>query len=148
MFGRIFAGGACATLALIVIAGPARAEGTANVRQSDGSTENYVHVHLRLSGQTLWVRSDDRQSTLEVRGAACSSTGLIERCLASATKLHSDGRAEPISLNHGTLYVNLTGDAQALSHTSQQLGPHQVLVLLNTARGTIVAVKGTLDRSK
>ena len=51
MFGRIFAGGACATLALIVIAGPARAEGTANVRQSDGSTENYVHVHLRLSGQ-------------------------------------------------------------------------------------------------
>ena len=126
MFGRIFAGGACATLA----------------------TETYLHVRLRLNGQTLWVRSPDRESTLEVSGAACSSTGLIERCLATATKLHGDGKAQPIPLNHGTLYINLTGDAQPMRHTSQQLGPHQVLVLLNTARGTIVSLKGTLDQIK
>ncbi len=135
-------------LALLLTAFPARADGIAYVHQSDGSNETYLHVHLRLSGETLWARSNDRQSTLEITGAACSSTGAVERCLATATKLHGDGKHQPISLKHGTLYINLTGSSQPMSHTSQQLGPHQVMVLLNTSRGTIVSLKGTLDQAK
>ncbi len=134
--------------ALVLATGAARAEGVTRVRQSDGATQIYRNVNLRLSGQTLWLRSPDRKGVLEVASGACSFAGEIQRCLPFTTTLHQHGNTHQIELERGTVYLNLTDAAHGLPHSSERLGPREVLVLLHTVHGTIVSVKGTLDEVK
>jgi len=134
--------------ALIGHAFPAVAEGTTRIQQADGTTQIYHHVMMRMSGATLSLRSSDRQGMLEVTSGACTYLGGLQRCLPYKTIYHDHGTAHTIALEHGTVYTNMTGDAVRLPHSGDRLGPHEVMVLLHTIRGTYVSVKGTLDQLK
>jgi hypothetical protein len=46
------------------------------------------------------------------------------------------------------VYLNQTDVPQPMRHSSELLGPHEVMVLLNTTAGTIISVKGILDDVK
>jgi hypothetical protein len=127
---------------------PANAAGVTRVQQSDGSVQVYQNVAMSLSGQTLLLRSRDRKGELEVSSDACSAMGAVQRCLPYSTVLRQHGQAHTIALERGTVFFNLSGDPQTLRHSSRRLGPHEVLVLLHTMRGTIVSVEGTLDTVK
>jgi hypothetical protein len=135
-------------LAFGLIAAPASARGTTRVQQADGSVQTYTNVEMQMSGATLRLRSSDRKATLEVASSACSLMGEVQRCLPYATTLTQHGATHTIGLERGTVYMNLSGETQPMRHTSQTLGPHEVLLLLHTTRGTIVSVKGTLDGAK
>jgi hypothetical protein len=143
---------ACALLmalaALVLTRVPVNAEGVTRVQQSDGTVQTYDGVNIRLAGETLWLRSPDHRGVLEVTTGACSFVGQLQRCLPFVTTLHQHGATHQIALEHGAVYVNLTDAAHRLPHSSQHLGAHAVLVLLHTAHGTYVSVKGTLDSVK
>jgi hypothetical protein len=85
---------------------------------------------------------------LEVESGACSFVGQLQRCLPFATKLHQHGKTHQITLEHGAVYMNLTTALAQMPHSSQELAPNSVLVLLHTAHGTYVSVRGTLDAVK
>jgi hypothetical protein len=121
---------------------------TARVQQADGSVQVYQNVEMRLVGQTLYLTSPNRKDTLDVTSSACSLIGEVQRCLPFATTLHKQGATHHIELERGTIYLNLSSETQPMRHTTQSLGPHGVLLLLHTARGTIVSAKGTLDGLK
>ncbi len=135
-------------LAFGLITATANATGTTRVQQADGSVQTYTNVEMQISGATLRLRSSDRKATLEVASSACSLIGEVQRCLPYATTLRQHGATHIIELEHGTVYLNLSGETQPMSHSSQTLGPHEVLLLLHTTRGTIVSAKGTLDGAK
>jgi hypothetical protein len=129
-------------------AGFARAEGVARVQQPDGMIEFYDHTSARLVGRTLWLRSGDHKGVLEVASDACAYAGEIKRCLPYSTILRQHGVSHQIALEHGMVYFNLTGDAHALPHSAELLGPHAVMVVLKSLRGTYVTFEGTLDAVK
>jgi hypothetical protein len=141
-----------ATLAILIAfalaTAAASARGTTRVQQADGSVQIYHDVDMQIIGATLRLRSPDRKDTLEVASSACSLVGEVQRCLPYATTLYRHGVTHHIPLERGTVYVNRSGDAQTLQHSSQSLGPHQVLLLLHTMRGTILSAQGTLDGDK
>ncbi len=149
MSRRRFSLGISATLAaFVLVTGAVNAEGVTRVQQSDGSIQVYRHVNIQLAGQTLWVRSPDRRGVLEVASGACSFAGQIQRCLPFMAALHQHGKTHQIALEHGTVYLNLTDAVHHLAHSSERLGPRDVLVFLHTMHGTYVSVKGTLDKVK
>jgi len=141
-----------ATLATLLAFGltsaAANARGTTRVQQADGSVQTYTNVEMQMSGATLRLRSSDRMATLDVASSACSLMGLVQRCLPYATTLSQRGATHTIELERGTVYMNLSGETQPMRHTSQTLGPHEVLLMLHTTRGTIVSAKGTLDGAR
>ncbi len=134
--------------ALTGSASHAAAEGITRIQQVDGTTQVYRHVMMRMAGPTLWLRSGDHKGVLEVTSGACTYLGGLQRCLPYKTIYHDHGVAHTISLEHGTVYTNMTADAVRLPHSADRLGPHEVMVLLHTMRGTYVSVKGTLDQIK
>jgi hypothetical protein len=134
--------------ALIGSVHPAGAEGITRIQQADGTTQVYAHVMMRVAGQTLTLRSGDRHGVLEVTSGACTYRSGLQRCLPYKTIYRHDGIAHTIVLEHGTVYSNLTSAAVRLPHSADRLGPHEVMVLLHTIRGTYVSVKGTLDQIK
>jgi hypothetical protein len=149
MCGRRITLTICAMLGSFVLtAAAASAEGVTRVQQSDGTVQVYEHVSIRLDGQNLWLRSADGMGVLEVADGACSFVREIQRCLPFETTLHQHGESHAIALEHGTVYLNLTDDPHRLPHSDDRLAPHNVLVLLHTARGTYISVKGTLDAVK
>jgi len=135
-------------LALGLYSSAADAAGTTRVQQADGSVQTYRNVEMQLIGKTLRLRSSDRKATLDVASGACSLFGEVQRCLPFATTLRQHGATHTIELEHGTVYLNLSGETQPMRHTTQTLGPHEVMLLLHTTRGTIVSAKGTLDSTK
>jgi hypothetical protein len=134
--------------ALIAAVAPAASEGITRIQQADGTTQVYHHVMMRMSGRTLWLRSGDHRGILEVTSGACRYLDGLQRCLPYQTVYHDHGVAHTIALEHGTVYTNTTGENVQLPHSADRLGPHEVLVLLHTMRGTYVSVKGTLDQIK
>jgi len=138
-----------AILAAVLLVGDAAgAEGLATIQQSDGSTRTYTHVHMHLVGRTLYLRSPDRRDIIEIMTNACSFAATLERCLPYLTTLHKPGSTHTIELERGIVYVNIGATVAHLPHSSQGLGPRDVLVYLHTTRGTMISVHGSLDRSK
>jgi hypothetical protein len=118
------------------------------VQQHDGTLQTNDHVRIRMVGQTLWIHSGDRKGVLEVASGACSFVREMQRCLPYATSLHQHGNTHQITLQHGTVYLNLTGELHHLPRSSEGVPPNGVLVLLRTMHGTYVSVRGTLDEVK
>jgi hypothetical protein len=140
---------AFATLAAaLACAGAAHAEGMTTVTQSDGSTQTYAHVRMRLDGTKLFLTSPNGKDVLEITTGACSFPMSVERCLPYDTVLHRDGHAHPIALIRGALYFNTTTDVQHLPHSTQVLAPGNVVVHLHTMRGTLISAQGRLDNAK
>lgn len=147
-YGHLRAGlGVVASLGFLLgaTAAPSAASGLTRIQQSDGTVQTYPDAHLRLRGNTLWITSADKRGVLEVVNGACSYAGELQRCLTGAVTLHQHGLTHAIAIEHGTVYLNLTPDAQTLPHSGDQLAPHDVLVAFRTQRGTFVSVRGTLD---
>lgn len=147
---RTYAGATAAALlfAAQLCMAPAQAKGVTLIQQRDGSVQTYKDVDIRLAKRTLTLRSADRKGVLTIVDGACSFTGALERCLPYAVNLTQSGKTRSIALSYGTVFLNLSGTEQRLTHSSDRLAPHTALVLLKTARGTYVTVKGTLDEVK
>jgi len=138
-----------AILAAILLVGDAAgAEGMASIQQSDGSSRTYKHVHMHLVGRTLYLHSPDRRDMLEIMTSACSFADSLERCLPYLTTLHRPGSTHVIALERGVVYVNTSATVAHLPHSSQGLGPNDVLVHLHTVRGTLITAQGRLDAAK
>lgn len=133
-----------AALAIATIS-VASAKGVTLVQQADGSVHTYIDVNIRLSGQTLWLRSADRKGVLKIGNGACSFIGAIQRCLPYAVALIQDGKTRQIAILHGTVFLNLSNAAQHLPRSSEELAPRTILALWRTVRGTYVTIKGSLD---
>lgn len=124
---------------------PAGATGTMRVQQSNGTVQVYQDVLIRVAQRTLRIGSKDKKGVLVIDRAACTYAGTILRCLPSTMKLEQAGQTKVIQLITGTIYVNLTDDTQQLRHSSTQLAPHDILLALQTKRGTYVSVHGHID---
>jgi hypothetical protein len=124
---------------------PAGATGTMRVQQSNGTVQVYHDVLIRVAQRTLRIGSKDRKGVLVIDRAACTYAGAVMRCLPSTMKLEQSGQTKEIQLITGTIYVNLTDDTQQLHHSSTQLAPHDILLALQTKRGTYVSVHGHID---
>jgi hypothetical protein len=138
----------CCALALWLAAGSANAKGVTLIQQKNGNVKTYSDVFMALSGQTLTLRSADGKGVLRIMTGACSFAGSVQRCLPYSVLLTQSGRTRTIALAYGSVYLNLTSSAGRLPLSSEMLAPRTVLVLLKTARGTYVTVKGTLDEVK
>ncbi len=136
-----------ALIAVLAIAtlSPASAKGVTLIQRADGSVHTYVDVNIRLSGQTLWLRSADRKGVLRIVNGACSFMGAVQRCLPYAVSLIQDGKTHQIAISHGTVFLNLSNTAQRLTNSSEHLAPRTILALWRTVRGTYVTIKGKLD---
>jgi len=136
-----------ALIAVLAIAtlSPASAKGVTLIERADGSVHTYVDVNIRLSGQTLWLRSADRKGVLKIVNGACSFMGAVQRCLPYAVALIQDGKTRQIAISHGTVFLNLSNAAQRLTNSSEELAPRTILALWRTVRGTYVTIKGKLD---
>jgi hypothetical protein len=123
----------------------ASAKGVTLVQQADGSVHTYIDVNIRLSGQTLWLRTADRKGVLKIGNGACSFVGAIQRCLPYSVALIQDGKTRQIAILHGTVFLNLSRTAARLPLSSEDLAPRTILALWRTVRGTYVTIKGSLD---
>lgn len=137
---------AMAVILAISTGGAASAKGVTLVQQSDGSVQTYLDVMISVTGQKLRLETADQKGVLEIKNGACSFVGEIQRCLPYAVTLTQHGKSRPILLTHGTVFLNLTNDAQTLPHSSEELAPRTVLALLHTQHGTYITVKGRIDK--
>jgi hypothetical protein len=127
------------------VASVADAKGTVRVEQSDGTTQVYPNVSLRVVNHTLRITTQDGKGTLVVTRAACSFEGDLMRCLPYELHLEQDGVESALDFQQGTLYYNKTNTNQQLSASSTQVPPNGILGLLRTKKGTIIAISGVVD---
>jgi len=142
----IFAG-ACGLVACVAFPSlPAQAKATVQIQQSDGSSQTYDDVSVKLvKNQALHLTTADGKGTLIINKAACSYIGEIQRCLPYSASLDQGGSTKPIDFKDGTAYANMTDQNQTLPLSSQQLPPRGIVMLLKTKIGTFISVKGTID---
>jgi hypothetical protein len=134
-------------IAIALSGSAANAKGTVRVDQHDGTVQQYHGSVIRIAGNTLRVFSPDTRDTLIISHAACSYVGDIQRCLPYRIALRRNGMNRTIGFDRGTVYLNLSAVAQPLPRSSTQVPPDGVVVFVRTARGTSIAVHGTIDRT-
>jgi hypothetical protein len=122
------------------------AKGTVRINQADGTDHLYAGSIIRLAGDTIRVFSPDSRDRLTISQTACSYVGEIQRCLPYKLILRRDGTDHTIGFDHGSVYFNPSAVARTLPRSSTQLPPNGVLVFVRTARGTSIAVHGTVDK--
>ena len=134
-------------LAMFIALGSAAfAKGTVRIDQSDGTTQSYRGSIIRVVGDTVRVFSPDNRDTLIISHAACTFVGDLKRCLPYRLALRRKGTDHAIGFDHGTVYFNPSASPQPLPRSSMELPPNGVLVFVRTARGTSIAVRGTIDK--
>lgn len=122
------------------------AKGIVRIDQADGTAQRYSGSIIRLVGNTIRVFSPDTRDTLIISHAACSYVGEIQRCLPDRLTLRRNGTDHAIGFNRGSVYYNPSAVAQPLPRSSMQLRPNGVLIFVRTARGTSIAVNGTVEK--
>jgi len=132
-------------LALAGAATVADAKGIARVQESDGTVRMYDVSLEVIDHRAVHIISADKKGTLIIGKAACSYAGEIERCLPYRIELDQFGRRHEIAFERGTEYLNRTATAQQLPMSSDHVPPHGILLVLLTARGTYITVRGTID---
>jgi hypothetical protein len=130
----------------LALSSVANAKGTVRIDQRDGTVQNYGGSVIRIVGDTIRVFSPDNRDTLIISHAACTYIGEIRRCLPYRLALRRNGADHTIGFDHGTVFFNPSAAAQPLPRSSEQLPPNGVLVFVRTARGTSIAVHGTIDK--
>jgi hypothetical protein len=122
------------------------AKGTVRIDQVDGTDRRYADSIIRLVGNTIRVFSPDSRDTLIISQTACSYVGEVQRCLPYKLTLRRNRTDHTIGFDRGAIYFNPSAVAQPLPRSSTQLPPNGVLVFVRTARGTSIAVHGTVDK--
>lgn len=143
---RVVAVGAGVAALALTLAVPARAEGTVRVQQTSGAVQNYDNVKIQILHQTLNVTTADGKGTLIIYRAACSYQGEIMACLPTGVTLVQGGDVSAIKIVSGTVYVNMTDDAQALPLSTMHVPAHGVVMALQTHVGTYITMNGTIDK--
>jgi hypothetical protein len=136
----------CACACVLAASSGAYAKGTVTVQQSDGSTQHYAGVTIRVVNKTLRITTADGLGTLTIDRAACSYVGDLMMCLPYDMTLTQGGGSHPLDFQRGTVYLNLTDAKQQLPLSSMQLPPQGILLSLTTKIGTIVNLNGTIDQ--
>jgi hypothetical protein len=142
---RIIATAVAASCFLAVAAGRAEATGTVRVQQHDGSVQVYNDVHIGIKNGSMALTSADGKGTLLIGKAACTKSGELIRCLPYDATLIQNSAEARIVLQSGTVWLNPSGSAQQLSHSSQQLPSHGVVMAVRTKAGTYVSLNGIVD---
>jgi hypothetical protein len=125
---------------------PAGAKGMVLIRQSDGDTNTYDHVTIKVLHGALYVTTADGKGTLVINRAACSHQAAILVCLVNNVTLIQGGKTRSIDLKTGTLYFNDTDSPQQLVLSTSKVPPHSLLMSMTTDIGTYVALTGRLDK--
>ena len=136
----------CACACFLTTSSEAYAKGTVTVQQSDGSTQRYAGVTIRVVNKTLRITTADGVGTLVIDRAACSYVGDLMMCLPYDMTLYQGGGAHQLDFQRGTVFLNLTDAKQQLPLSSMQLPPKGILLSLTTKIGTIVNLNGTIDQ--
>src|SRR5581483_12229701 len=89
---------------------PAAAKGTATIVHSDGRTDTYNDVAIKVIHGALYMTSADAKGTIVVHRAACSYQDKLMVCLLTSATLIQNGQTSPLDFRSGTVYVNSTGD--------------------------------------
>ena len=127
-------------------AGPALAGGTVVIRQSDGQTNVYHDVAIKVIHGALFMTSADGKGTMVIHQAACSYQGNLMVCFPTAVTLIQAGQTSPITVRTGTVYVNSTDDPQQLALSTVKVPPHSIMLSMSTKRGTFVSLVGRIDK--
>lgn len=125
---------------------PAGAGGTVMIRQSDGHTDVYHDVSIKIIHQALFLTSADGKGTLVINRAACAYQGQILVCFATGATLVQSGSSKPLDFKSGTVYFNLTGESQQLALSTQKVPAHSILLSFTTKRGTYISLNGRIDK--
>ena len=67
-------------------------------------------------------------------------------CFPTAVTLVQGGASKAVDLRNGTIYLNLTDQAQPLMLSTTKVPPHSMLLSFTTKLGTYVSVSGRIDR--
>jgi len=135
-------------IAAVCAFGPstARAMGTMTIQQSNGVTNVYRDVVIKVIHNALYMTSADGKGTLVINRAACSYQGDLMVCFATGATLVQAGQTSSLDFKHGTLYVNSTDDAQQLALSTAKVPAHGILLSFSTKIGTYVSLTGTIDK--
>ena len=131
---------------LALVPATAQATGTITIVQADGHTNVYDDVAIKVIHNALYMTSADGKGTLVINRAACSYQGNVMVCFVTSATLVQSGATSPLDFKNGTLYVNLTDDAQSLVMSTMKVAPHSVLLSFTTKKGTYVSLTGRLDK--
>ena len=123
----------------------ARASGTVVVRQNDGHVNTYSKVSIKIAGNALFLRSADKQGTLVIPKAACSSHDSVIKCYPTSATLIQAGKAGDLKIKSGTVNLNLTDSAQTPAGSEAKLPAHSISLSLLTAAGTHITSNGRID---
>jgi hypothetical protein len=140
-----FAAAAALTACLLATAA-ARAEGTLTIQQSDGDSNVYHHVAIKVIHSALYVTSADGKGTLVINRAACAYQGKLMVCLPTSAALVQSGKTSALDFQKGTVYLNSTDDAQQMSASTTKVAPHSIVLSFTTQRGTYVSLTGQIDK--
>jgi hypothetical protein len=130
----------------ISIPGTACATGTISIHHTGAPTAQYDDVEVRVLSGSLFLTSDDGDGTIVVTRAACSYQGKIIMCLPTTAALVQDGKTSALALKRGTIYLNYTSTAQAMSFSSAKLAANSVLVAMTLNNGTLINLRGRIDQ--
>lgn len=122
------------------------AKGTITVVQSNGETNVYDDVGIKIVSGALFITSEDGKGTIVVHKAACSYQGKVLVCFPTSVTLVQSGKVKPLDLTTGTVYVNSTNDYQSIALSSQKLAPHTLWFTFSTRIGTHASVTGRIDK--
>lgn len=125
---------------------PAAATGTVRIQQYDNTVQMYTGVHMRIVGKTLALTSADGVSTVVISGGSCDRTNEPVRCSGGGMSLKQNGADHRIPFKSATFYFNLTDQYQQLPLSTVKIGPHSVIFIAHTAKGTYITGNGTLDK--
>jgi len=125
---------------------PAMATGTVQIQQNDGSSQYYKNATIVVGNKRLSITTADKKGTLVIADAACQLQGKVLRCLPYSMTLDQGGGAHPLDFKIGTVYLNTSDEMQTLPPTTERLPPNGIVLSLTTRIGTIVNVKGTIDK--
>lgn len=133
-------------LSLSAFAAPAVAMGTATVRQSDGDTDVYHNVQIKVLHNALYVTTADGKGTIVISQAACSYQGQLMVCFATHAALVQSGTTKALDLKKGTIYANNTDDPQPMTLTTAKVPPHSIVLSMETDAGTYISLNGRVDK--
>jgi hypothetical protein len=127
------------------VAGPCLAQGTVRVQQSDGTSQVYRNVNIKVVHQTLRIESADDKGTLVVNQATCAYQGELERCTPSRVSLQQGASTRPINIKSGSIYLNPTNHTVTMPLSTTQLPPHSILLTIRTKIDTYISMSGQID---
>jgi len=136
---------ATAAVLFALASAPAGATGTVGIQFPDGATKTYTNVRIDIVRESMAITSADGKGKLIIGKAACTKVGEQLHCLLYDATLQQFGHSLHIPLKNGIVWLNPTTATQQLAMSSTQLPAHGVMLTLESKKGTIVSLTGTVD---